>query len=88
MVYFFTNILKLIKGCKRVYGRNRSQEKPFIFRRSAEQGYAPAIYYLGRCYLNGYGVTANRRSAIECFREAAEAGNSSAKAELLLLEPN
>ena len=55
------------------------------FRRSAEQGYVPSIYYVGKCYLEGYGVTKDRGSAMDYFQRAANSGNSSAKAELMLL---
>ena len=55
------------------------------FRRSAEQGYVPGIYYVGKCYLEGYGVTKDRGSAMDYFQRAANSGNSSAKAELMLL---
>ncbi len=43
-----------------------------MFRFSAEQGYAPAQYYLGICYDYGRGISENKVEAVKWYRLAAE----------------
>jgi hypothetical protein len=45
-----------------------------LYERSAEQGYAPADYALGKLYDRGIGVPEDVETAIEHYRNAAEAG--------------
>ena len=45
------------------------------FARGTAYGYAPAMYYMGVYYMNGYGVEQNDESAYKCFLKAAEKGD-------------
>jgi hypothetical protein len=42
------------------------------YRKAADQGYAPAKYYLGLCCLDGNGVVASEEEALQWFRQAAD----------------
>ena len=44
------------------------------FRRAASAGYPAAEYYLGRCYLNGKGVTASLADAVTHLQKAQKQG--------------
>lgn len=48
------------------------------FQAAADQKDANGMYNLGMCYLNGYGVAADRDRAFDCFRAAAELGHPEA----------
>ncbi len=45
------------------------------FTRASTFGYAPAMYYMGLYYINGYGVERNERTACEYFFTAAKKGD-------------
>ncbi|MDR1826947.1 MAG: SEL1-like repeat protein [Methylobacteriaceae bacterium] len=49
------------------------------FRKSAEQGYAPAQVSLGYVFLNGEGVKKDATEAVKWFRRAAEQGSADAE---------
>ena len=53
-----------------------------LYRRAAEQGYAPAQALLGDRYLNGIGVPQNDDEAVKWFRKAAEQGLGIARISL------
>lgn len=42
-----------------------------LLRSAASRNYAPAIYNLGLCYENGFGVTVNEKMALELYKSAA-----------------
>ncbi|MDR1383934.1 MAG: hypothetical protein LBJ67_08840 [Planctomycetaceae bacterium] len=49
------------------------------YRKSADQGFAPACCNLGDCYYQGIGVEQNKTESLEWFRKAAEQGDASAQ---------
>jgi TPR repeat protein len=49
---------------------------------SANQGNAEALYYLGACYYEGWGVTKNNEQAAACLLKSAKMGNSDAQYHL------
>ncbi|MBI2947190.1 MAG: sel1 repeat family protein [Verrucomicrobia bacterium] len=55
--------------------RKASAEEAFKwFRKSAEQGYAPAQYNLGSLYYHGTGVPKDYQEALKWYRKAADQG--------------
>jgi TPR repeat protein len=52
------------------------------FKRAAQQGFAPAQYYLGMMHYNGEGVKQNYKEAMNWFKKAAEQGHPYAKTAL------
>lgn len=52
------------------------------FRKTAEQGYAEAQYWLGLCYYLGDGVTQDYNQAVAWYRKAAEQGYANAQESL------
>lgn len=56
------------------------------FNKAAEVGNGSAMYNLGYCYENGYGVVIDLQKAKEYYQIALEKGNSGAKAALERLE--
>lgn len=57
-------------------------EKFLLYRQAAETGSPEGEYYLGLCYLDGTGVTADTVKAIECAKKAADKGFAPAKSFL------
>ncbi|XP_058504925.1 death ligand signal enhancer [Solea solea] len=53
---------------------------------AAQDGDDTALLFLGQCHERGFGVQQNLRTAIEFYRQAAQAGNEEAKR--LLMPPN
>ncbi len=41
-----------------------------------------SLYYLGNCYFNGYGISKNIKTAIDCFRDAAQKGHDKSRKEI------
>ena len=65
------------------YGNIKNHERAAgWYRKSAEQGYAPAQYMLGVCYDNGRGVTKDSVEAVNRYRMAAEQGYMKAQINL------
>lgn len=56
------------------YYADRDEEAARLFRRAADENFAPAMSRLGECYLHGYGVQQNHHAAYSLFRKAAEQG--------------
>jgi len=52
------------------------------YKKSADNGYAAAQYYLGYCYFKGRGVEQNREKAAELYQKAAEDGYAEAQCNL------
>jgi TPR repeat protein len=55
------------------------------FRKSAEQGHEPAIYWLGRLHEEGWGVTQDLAKAARLYGDAAVLGDPDAQYRLALL---
>jgi hypothetical protein len=55
------------------------------FRRSAAQGYGPALLWLGLAHVRGHGIEVDRSKGIQYLQQAAEAGNFFARRELALM---
>jgi TPR repeat protein len=53
------------------------------YRRAADQNYAPALRYLGACYMNGKGVEQDEERGLELIRSAADQGDKRALRELV-----
>ena len=53
-----------------------------LYRKAAEQGYAPAQNEIGVCYEKGIGVLQNYDKAAEWYQKAAEQGNAFGQANL------
>lgn len=71
------------KGVDYFFGKNGCPTDTLkainMFRKSAEQGYAPAQFDLGLSYERGYGVKQNYSEAAEWYRKAADSGNALAQ---------
>jgi TPR repeat protein len=70
--------------CLATLFRQKGQQTAALhwFEKSASHGYAPGIYALGRIYLVGDGVTADREKAFRYFDEAAEKGHLYARTRI------
>ncbi|GHV94003.1 hypothetical protein AGMMS50293_03230 [Spirochaetia bacterium] len=64
------------------YNQKRYTAAVPIFREVADQGYAPAQYYLGLCYADGLGLAQDYGKAVEWYRKAADHGNALAQYNL------
>jgi TPR repeat protein/actin-like ATPase involved in cell morphogenesis len=64
------------------YQSGKYEKAVNLFRILADQGNSEASLYLGRCYKEGYGVTADDKEAFDWFKISAEAGISEAQYEL------
>ena len=63
--------------CKRNYDTAIS-----LFRKAEAANIPGAYYMLGKCYLDGTGMTRDKQMAIEYFQKAVARGNHDAKYEL------
>ena len=70
------------KKGKDFYDKRDYTQAVVWFRKAAEQGYAEAQNYLGRCYYFGYGVSKDYNQAKYWYRKAAEQGDVYAKEQL------
>lgn len=64
------------------YDHKHYDEAVKMFRLSAEQGYAPAQYYMGVCYDKGRGFSPNKTEAARWYRLAAEQDHTEAQFNL------
>lgn len=69
------------------FGKQAYEQKSFaaavsLFRRAAEQGYAPAQHKLGICYQNGTGIAKSDHEAFALVRQSADQGYAPAQNEL------
>lgn len=69
------NIVACMNLGNHYYRLNRDEEAVRLFRRAADENFAPAVCRLGECYLHGYGVRQNHPAAFSLFRRAAEQGH-------------
>lgn len=63
----------------------RRNDAAVQFQKSADQGYGPALAYLGDAYQFGYGVEANTEKALDAYRKAAAKGFSPADGQIEML---
>ena len=62
--------------------REDYQEAQKWFQKSANQGYAPAQYYMGLYHEMGYAGNPNDKEAVKWYRKAAEQGHAQAQTSL------
>ncbi|MDE6293205.1 MAG: hypothetical protein K2L88_01110 [Clostridiales bacterium] len=55
------------------------EQAAFWFKEAAKQKHADAMYYLGLCYVNGYGVEKNETTGQGFIRQAAKLGSRPAQ---------
>ena len=67
------------------YNQKRYKDALTMFVELAQYRYAPSIYYIGLCYLNGTGLTKNDEQACKFISNAAERGEPRAMYDLALL---
>ena len=67
------------------YNQKRYKDALTMFVELAQYRYAPSIYYIGLCYLNGTGLTKNDEQACEFISNAAERGEPKAIHDLAVL---
>ena len=71
------------------YFKNEDFENCFLMaKKSAEQGYIPAQYMLGKMYYEGLGTIQNYYEAVIWYRKAAEKGDSTSQYKLGLMYYN
>ncbi|XP_008325188.1 death ligand signal enhancer isoform X1 [Cynoglossus semilaevis] len=70
--------------CKKTV-RNVSKSIQYL-KMAAEADDGTALLFLGQCHESGFGVEENLRTALDFYKQAAEAGNNQAK--MLLKPPN
>ena len=70
------------------YNQKRYKEALTMFIELAQYRYAPAIYHIGLCYLNGTGLTRNDSQAFKFMSEAAEGGHAGAQYDLAVMYDN
>lgn len=64
---------------KDYYDKEQYSEAVPWFSKAAEQGYADAQFYLGKCYDLGWGVTEDKTQGFAWSRKAAEQGHAEAQ---------
>ncbi len=63
-----------------VYYQSKKYEQAVeLWKKAAQQGYAPAQYYLGWCYREGTGVKKDLKLAVDWYLKAANQGNIDAQ---------
>ena len=67
------------------YNQKRYKEALTMFIELAQYKYAPSIYHIGLCYLNGTGLTQDYGKAHAFFADAAERGDAGAMYDLAVL---
>ena len=74
MEYFekdLENLSSLFMLGKYYYNIDNEQKAFTYLKQAAELGHIEALYYLGRCYEEGIGVSENMTTAVDCFEKAA-----------------
>lgn len=56
------------------------------FSKAAQDGDAMAMYYLGECYLNGYGTVEDISAALDAYKKSAAKGYEAAQEKLMEIE--
>lgn len=67
---------------KQAYDKNLFSEAVKWLRDAAEAGHAKALYYLGLCFYNGYGMKKDKEKGTQLIRKAAEGGCTQAMEDL------
>ena len=67
------------------YNQKRYKDALTMFIELAQYRYAPAMYYIGLCYLNGTGLTRNDSQAFNFMSEAAARGHVGAQYDLAVM---
>ena len=67
------------------YNQKRYKDAVTMFAELAQYRYAPSMYYVGLCYLNGTGLTKNEQLAYNFMRDAAEKNHAGAQYELAVM---
>ncbi|MBR3941450.1 MAG: sel1 repeat family protein, partial [Bacteroidaceae bacterium] len=70
------------------YNQKRYKDALTMFIELAQHRYAPSIYYIGLCYLNGTGLTKNEQQAYRFISDAAECGEARAMYDLAVMTEN
>ena len=70
------------------YNQKRYKDAVTMFAELVQYRYAPSIYYIGLCYLNGTGLTKNDEHAYKFISNAAEHGEPRAIHDLAVLTEN
>ena len=71
-----------VENAIRLYEKKKYNEAVKIFTYLANKNDVKAQYYLGHCYLNGYGVKQDKHEAARWYRKAAEQGYDKAQNDL------
>jgi hypothetical protein len=70
----------------RAYGAaNRQTDAVMQYQKAAEQGYGPALAYLGDAYQFGHGAEVNVEKALDAYRKAAAKGFAPAGGQIEML---
>ena len=67
------------------YNMRRYQDAIVIFAELAQYRYAPALYYIALCYINGTGLAKNNQLACKFMIEAAKRGEPRAQYDLSVM---
>ena len=70
------------------YNQKRYKDALTMFIELAQHRYAPSMYYVGLCYLNGTGLTKNEEQAYKFINDAAELGEKAALYDLAVMTEN
>lgn len=70
------------------YNQKRYKESITMFAELVQYRYAPSIYYIGLCYLNGTGLSKNDAQACKFFSEAAGRGETRAMYDFAIMLEN
>jgi len=73
---------KLVEQAETHYSKGEYEDAVRLYRKAAEQGYAPAQNSLGYCYDEGLGVPQNYEEAVKWYRKAADQGHAKAQCNL------
>ena len=76
-----TNLCEVAND-KKVVATARGLIAAELFLKAAEHGNAEGEFWVGRCYLEGYGFATNEIEAVKWFRKAALHGNAGGKSYL------
>jgi TPR repeat protein len=67
------------------YNQKRYKDAIMIFAELVQYKYPPALYYVGRCYRDGTGVSRNEKLALQFMLEAARRNEPAAQYELAMM---
>ena len=70
------------------YNQKRYKDAITMLAELAQYRYAPSLYYVGLCYLNGTGLTKNEQQAYRFINDAAVRGEARAMYDLAVMTEN